>query len=83
MSKATSYATNSSLSIQAIGETDEDQLWAREWVRERVARAEAIESERMAKETPLSERRTGDAIPGGVKLELAGELRPYHRESKL
>jgi hypothetical protein len=39
MSKATHYATNSTLSIQAHGETDEDQLWAREWVRDRVARA--------------------------------------------
>ena len=66
MSKATSYATNSALSIQAHGETDEDQLWAREWVRERVARAEAIEAEKLEKETPLSERLAGDAIPGGV-----------------
>jgi hypothetical protein len=44
MSRATSYATNSTLSIQAHGETDEDQLWAREWVRERVERALRLQS---------------------------------------
>ena len=52
MSRATSYATNSTLSIQAHGETDEDQLWAREWVRERVERWEQLQLQDAEKPDP-------------------------------